>query len=344
MLLVGGTLVVLLGLSAAGGLSGLLETVPPGHLDMMLPADHEVMPFTAVISGLLLISLFWATSNRDLLQRTLGARDLRNAQLGMLLGGFLKIVAVFVLVFPGLLAYKLVPGIDPDRAYPALIQQVLPVGVSGIVLAGFLAAVMSTLDSSIMSLSSVFANDIHPVLRPRDGQERALRVGRLVALTVLVWAICTAALVQHLGLIYLVLQKVLSYLLPAGGVCYIVGRFSRRVNGFGAVITMGAGFVVGMFLLLFTTLPALAPWCPDLILEANFYHVTFFLVLGYTATLLVAGRFRDAPDARDLAFLTATEEEKSAYRAAATRAGLFGSFRFWVRVYVCAFVGVFLLF
>lgn len=344
VLLVGGVLVLFLGLAAVGGLSGLVETVPPQHLEMMLPADHEVMPFTAVLSGLLLISVFWATSNQDLLQRTLGAKDLRNAQLGMLLGGALKIVAVFVLVFPGILAFKLVPGIDPDRAYPALIQEVLPIGFSGIVLAGFIAAVMSTLDSSIMSLSSVFANDIYPAIRRRTSEERALRVGRIAAMTILVWAICTAPLVQHLGLIYLLMQKVLSYLLPAVGVCYIVGRFSRRVNGFGAVVTMGTGFVFGLYILLFTTIPALAPYCPDIILKSNFYHVTFFLVMIYTATLLVASRLRPAPEARELTFLTATEEEKAAHRAAMAKAGVLGSFRFWVSIYVCAFVAVFLLF
>ena len=344
VLLIGGVLVLFLGLAAAGGLSGLVESVPPQHLEMTLPADHEVMPFTAVLSGLLLISIFWATSNQDLLQRTLGAKDLRNAQLGMLLGGALKIVAVFVLVFPGILAFKLVPGIDPDRAYPALIQEVLPIGFSGIVLAGFIAAIMSTLDSSIMSMSSVFANDIYPALRPRVSEERALRVGRIAAMTILVWAICTAALVQHLGLIYLLMQKILSYLLPAVGVCYMVGRFSRRANGFGAVVTMGTGFVFGLYILLFTTIPALAPYCPDVILEANFYHVTFFLVAIYTATLLVASRFRPAPDAGALAFLTATEEEIAAHRAAMAKAGVLGSFRFWVSIYVCAFVAIFLVF
>lgn len=63
------------------------------------------------------------------------------------------------------------------------------------------------------------------------------------------------------------------------------------MNGFGAVLTMGAGFVVGLVFLVFTTLPVFAPYCPDILLESNFYHVTFFLVLAYTGTLLVVSRF-----------------------------------------------------
>lgn len=342
VLLVGGVLVLFLGLNAAGGLNELISATPEQHLEIVLPADHPVMPFTAVFSGLLLMSLFWAASDQDLLQRTLGAKDTRNAQLGMLLGGFLKIVAVFVLVFPGILALKLVPGVNPDQSYPMLIQAVLPVGVSGIVLAGLLAAIMSTLDSSIMSLSSIFTIDIYPKFAGRPDEQRALRIGRIAAVTILVWAIVTAPLLQHLGLIYLLLQKVINYMLPAVGVCYVIGRFSKRVNGFGAVFTMSMGFVIGISFLLMTTVPALREVSPDIIVNANFFHVSFFLILIYTAILLISSRLRPAPAAADLEFMQPTEQELIEQRLQAR--GLFGSFRFWVALYVLALIAVFVLF
>ncbi|MCZ6675612.1 MAG: sodium/solute symporter [Verrucomicrobia bacterium] len=344
VLLIGGFLVLFLGLSAVGGLSGLLETVPAEHLKLLLPHDHEQLPFTGIISGLFIVSLFWAVSNQELLQRTLGAKDTRNAQLGMLLGGFLKIVAIFVLVFPGILAFKLVPGVNPDRAYPALIQEVLPIGISGIVLAGFLAALMSTLDSSIMSLSSIFAIDIYPLFDKNVSEKKALKVGRLFAIFILVWGICTAPMIQHLGLVYLLMHKVTSYLLPAIGVCYVIGRFNNRINSFGAIFTMTLGFVIGTLLLLFSTLPALKPYCPDIILNSNFYHVNFFLVLIYVAILLISSRFRPAPKVEDLTFLQPTVEEKQQQAATLKRVGLFGSFKFWVVIYICGFVGVYVLF
>lgn len=342
VLLAGGVLVLFLGLNAAGGVNELVNTVPEQHLEILLPADHAVMPFTAVFSGLLLMSLFWAASDQDLLQRTLGAKDLRNAQLGMLLGGFLKIVAVFVLVFPGILALKLVPGVNPDQAYPTLIQTVLPIGVSGIVLAGLLAAIMSTLDSSIMSLSSIFTIDIYPRFTRKHDEQRALKVGRIVAVTILIWAIVTAPLLQHLGLIYLLLQKVINYLLPAVGVCYVIGRFNKRVNGFGAVVTMSLGFVIGISFLLMTTVPALKAVSPKIIVDANFFHVSFFLILAYAAILLISSRFRPAPAAEDLQFMQPTEQELIEKRSKSGR--LFGSFRFWVALYILAFVAVFILF
>ncbi len=342
VLLVGGVSVLFLGLTAAGGVGELVNTVPPQHLEILLPADHPVMPYTAVFSGLLLMSLFWAASDQDLLQRTLGARDLRSAQLGMLLGGFLKIVAVFVLVFPGILAFKLVPGVNPDQAYPTLIQTVLPIGISGIVLAGLLAAIMSTLDSSIMSLSSIFTIDIYPRFVKSVDEQKALKVGRIAAVTILVWAIVTAPMLQHLGLIYLLLQKVINYLLPAVGVCYVIGRFNRRVNGFGAVVTMSVGFVIGITFLLMTTVPAIKAISPDVIVEANFFHVSFFLILAYASILLIASRFRPAPAAEELAFMEPSEEELA--REASSDRGFIGSFRFWVVLYVLAFIAVFVIF
>ena len=342
VLLAGGVLVLFLGLNAAGGVSELVSATPEQHLEILLPADHPVMPYTAVFSGLLLMSLFWAASDQDLLQRTLGAKDLRNAQLGMLLGGSLKIAAVFLLVFPGSLALKLVPGVNPDQAYPTLIQTVLPIGVSGIVLAGLLAAIMSTLDSSIMSLSSIFTIDVYPRFAGSYDEKRALQVGRIAAVTILVWAIVTAPLLQHLGLIYLLLQKVINYLLPAVGVCYVIGRFNKRVNGFGAVVTMSLGFVIGIAFLLMTTVPAVKAVSPELIVNANFFHVSFVLILTYAAILLISSRFRPAPAAADLAFMQPSEQEIAEQNS--QDKGLLGSFKFWVALYVLAFVAVFVIF
>ncbi|MDA0348862.1 MAG: sodium/solute symporter [Verrucomicrobia bacterium] len=344
VLLIGGFLVLFLGLNAVGGVSGLLETVPADHFELMLPSDHPQMPFTGVMTGVFFISLFWAVSNQELLQRTLGAKDTRNAQLGMLLGGFLKLIAIFVLVFPGILAFKLIPGINPDRAYPALIQQILPIGISGIVLAGFLAALMSTLDSSIMSLSSIFAIDIYPLFKKEVTEERALKVGRIAAISILVWGIITAPVIQHLGLVYLLMHKVSSYLLPSIGVCYVIGRFSKRVNGFGAIVTLGLGFTIGTVILLISTLPSLKPYCPDIILNNHFYHVNFFLVLSYITILLVSSRFRPAPKTEELAFMKTTQEEKDDQAATLERVGLLGSFKFWSLVYLCGFVGLYWLF
>ncbi|MEE3259295.1 MAG: hypothetical protein VX293_08790, partial [Candidatus Latescibacterota bacterium] len=108
--------------------------------------------------------------------------------------------------------------------------------------------------------------------------------------------------------------------------------------------TMSLGFVIGTSLLLFSTLPALIPYCPDIILHSNFYHVNFFLVLIYAAILLISSHFRSAPKPEDLAFMQPTIAEQQQRAATLERVGVLGSFKFWFVVYICGFVGVYLLF
>lgn len=195
-----------------------------------------------------------------------------------------------------------------------------------------------------MSLSSIFAIDIYPLFDKQVSEKKALKVGRIFAIFILIWGICTAPIIQHLGLVYLLMHKVSSYLLPAIGVCYVVGRFNKRINSFGALFTMSLGFVIGTVFLLFTTLPALKPYCPSLLLNSNFYHVNFFLVLVYVIILIVSSRLRPAPEEADLAFMQTTEAEKVQRAETLERVGIFGSFKFWLGVYLVGFVGVYLLF
>jgi SSS family solute:Na+ symporter len=277
-----------------------------------------------------------------MLQRTLGAKDQRNAQLGMLLGGFLKIVAMFLLIFPGIIALKLVPGIEPDRAYPALVQTVLPVGISGIVLAGFLAALMSSLDSSLMSLSSVLTIEIYPLFDKNVSERKALRVGRIAATTLLVWGIFAAPMIQSMGLIYPLAMRIGVFLMASIGVCYFVGRFSRRVNFLGALITLSTGLLAGIILVPLTTVPYLKPFCPEILLSTNYFHISGVLVLIYTTVLLATSYLAPAPSAEKLAFLYPPTDAVSPKKS--ERISFLRSFRFWIYIYIGLFIAVVWLF
>ena len=140
------------------------------------------------------------------------------------------------------------------------------------------------------------------------------------------------------------MHRVSSFLLPAIGVCYVVGRFSKRANGFGAIITLTVGYVFGVTILSLRTIPALQAYCPDIILKSNLYHINFILVGAYVVVLLVSSRLRPAPKEEDLAFMQPTEEEKQERAATIERVGIFGTFKFWLCVYICGFLGVYLLF
>ncbi|WP_221031324.1 SLC5 family protein [Actomonas aquatica] len=346
VLILGAALVLVLGLNRVGGLDVLMNSIPTEHFSLIQPMDHAQMPFTGVLTGLAFSSIFWASSNQELLQRTLGARDVRNAQLGMLLGAFLKILAIFILVFPGLIALHLVPGINPDRAYPALVQTLLPVGLSGVVMAGFLAALMSSLDSGLISLSSVFTIEIYPLLDRKVSERKALLVGRIAAGVVLVWGVIAAPWIEHLGLIYPLILKTGAYLFSSVGVCYLVGRFSRRVNATGALVTLTVGLLAGVLLVPLTSVPELQALAPAWLLETNFLHVGAGLVLVYAVCLYGFSALRPAPAASQLAFMTPETAGAGAGGpgGATESVGLLRSFRFWFVIYILCFLGVYLLF
>lgn len=343
VLLLGGVLVLSFGLIRAG--AGVFSGgVPNEHLRMIQPFDHPEMPITGVVTGLAFASLFWATTNQDILQRVLGARDLRHAQLGMLLGAFLKIIAIFVLVFPGLIASQVVPGINPDRAFPALVQTLLPVGLSGVVLAGLMAALMSSMDASLISVSTLFTIDVYPLVDRQVNERRALIVGRLVAGIVLAWAILLTPLIPRLGLIYPLIMKAGAYLLASVGVCYVLGRFSRRVNAFGALTTLVVGLVTGVLLVAITSVPVLKRFSPGWLLTTNFFHVSGGLVVLYSLVLMLASRLRPAPSEEELAFLRPPSTASAEMENVAHPPAILRRFGFWAAVYAACVAGVYLLF
>ncbi len=348
LLLLGGVLAVVLGLQAAGGLEAVIAHAPASHLSLIQRDHHAAMPASGVFTGLLISSFFWASSNHEMLQRTLGAKDTRNAQLGMLLAAGLKLLAVFLLVFPGLIALKLFPDVAPDLAYPTLIKTVLPVGLSGLVLAGFLAALMSSLDSALLSLSSIFTLKICPAFRreseatPAADQERsALLIGRVAAGFLLVWGIIAAPFIQHLGLIYLIGMKVNGLMMSSIGVCYVFGRFSKRVNERGAFVTLILGLVFGISLIVQTSLPSLQTLTPEWWNSLHFFHLTAGLAVIFSIILYVTSLTAPAPRAEQLRIVAPFIRTAG---DSATATPWWRGFKFWLAVYLVGVAGVYLIF
>ena len=136
----------------------------------------------------------------------------------------------------------------------------------------------------------------------------------------------------------------LGYLTPSVGVCYLVGRFNKRVNSFGAVVVLALGLVLGIFLLVFTTLPALKPYCPEIIRDANFFHISFCLSILYALILLIVSFAKPAPDNACLEILEPTLAEITQNEEKVEKLGILSSFRFWGVFYGLGLAGIFLLF
>lgn len=339
LLLVGGIIVVVAGLMALPSLDVLTEGAKSTHLDLILPASDPDMPWTAVFSGLMIASIFFATTNHAILQKALGAKDVYNARCGMLVAAGLKVLAVFIIVLPGVIASALYPDINPDSSFQVMVNRLLPVGVSGLVLAAMIAALMSSADSGVNALAGIVSLNLYPLVRPNASEKESVIVGKITAGILLGWSVIAAPYVQNFGLIFPITLKISAFLVTPIGVCYLIGRFSKRVNTQGALAVLIGGYTFGVYLVLGTEIDALNRWVPDIILNSNFYYVSTVLFFAYVALIFIVSWLTPPPDpARVDAFMLSgkivQEENRPWYQ----------SFYTWLAVVIALFFATYLIF
>ena len=153
-LLIGGSVVAVLGLNAVGGLD-LFLSENAEKLHTIMPADHPDIPWTAMLFGIWIPNFFYFGLNQFITQRTLGSKSLSHGQDGIIFAAFIKLIIPFIIVFPGIMAFQLYSDqiTTGDQAYAILVQNLLPEGLRGIMFAALFGAVMSSLDSILLAVS-----------------------------------------------------------------------------------------------------------------------------------------------------------------------------------------------
>ncbi|MBK1879339.1 sodium:solute symporter family transporter [Pelagicoccus mobilis] len=341
IMLVGGFAVFGVGLYKIGGFSGLYEAAGAKQFELLRPSDDEYFPWTAVIPGQMLHSAFFAFCSIQILQRALGAKNINSAQNGLLLGGFLKMLGIFLFTLPGIIGAQLYPEVASDSLYATMIREFLPVGLSGLVLAGMLAALMSSQDSGINAMSAVVALDVWPVFRKNATEKEAVMVGKLFAGSVLVWGILAAPFFKDFPEgIYSMILKIAGYMILPTGVCYLVGRYVRRVNGAGAVVTLGIGLVLNVYYVMASTIPELRFLLPDWMANLHFYELYPFMVIFLTVILVGVSLLTPPPEPEKLVCL----EKPRAEIDTGAPTPWYRRFHFWWMVYLVAFVSLYIVF
>ncbi|MEE4301442.1 MAG: sodium/solute symporter [Pseudomonadales bacterium] len=215
IMFLGGIAIFALGMSETGGFGAFTERLigdNPDHLSAWLPGDHPEFPWFGVLLGLgfVLSPAYWC-GGQTILQRTLGARSEWDAKASMMFAAFAKTFVPLLIVFPGLLALALHAQIEyPDMALPWVVKELLPPGLSGLMFIAIVAALQSSLDSSLNSTALMITRDIRGVLFPQRDTSKDLRVGRLFTLAILVVGMACAPLIGDLGGIFLAVQLLLS--------------------------------------------------------------------------------------------------------------------------------------
>ena len=315
--LVGGAVTVtLVGLHTLGGWDALRASVGSSYFDLWQPFSHPDFPWTGILFGAPILGVWYWCTDQFIVQRVLSAPNVDNARRGTIFGGFLKLLPLFIFVIPGVIAYALSKSGQlelsaPDQALPALVGTLLPVGLRGVVVAGLLAALMSSLSSVFNSCSTLITWDIYKKLHPTATERQLVWVGQLSTIVLVLFGFAWIPFMKNIsGQIYTYLQSVQAYISPPIAAVFLVGIFWRRVNAKGAIASLIAGFFLGTLRLVLELMNgpekngladgSLGAW----IAEVNFLHMAILLFVLCTAVLVLVSLATEPPSDEQLAGLT----------------------------------------
>ena len=317
ILIAGAAALTIIGLHRVGGLEHLRTMVPPSYFHMMKPASDAQFPWTGIFFGAPILGIWYWCTDQVIVQRVLSARDEGHAKAGTIFAGFLKILPVFLLVLPGIIAFALFPDqvVKPDYAYPTLVLNLLPVGLVGLVMAALLAAVMGAMSSVFNSASTLVTLDFYKKIRPEANEQQLVMFGRIATGGMVLLGLLWVPFIHLLSAqLYIYLQSVQAYISPPIASCFIIGILWPRVNGQGAISSLLTGFVLGATRFVFEVLDKTRHYDSGAIrwlVDMNFLHYAIFMFVVCTVVLVGVSLMYPAPDRKKLAGLTfATVGEK----------------------------------
>lgn len=228
-------------------MADLKAVLKPNQLDILQTGDTTLLPWYAILLGYPVLGIYYWCADQTIVQKVLGAKTMADAQNGPLFAGFLKILPVFIMVFPGILAYALFSDqiVDPNDTLMVLIANVLPSGLMGLMTAALLAALMSTISAGLNSVGTLVSLDIVKRIRPSTPDKLVLRAGRITSLVVIILAISWSPWIGRFESIFDAISIILSMLSPPVASVFVMGIMSKRGNDKVALSTMIFGLAAG---------------------------------------------------------------------------------------------------
>lgn len=252
LILLGSTLITILGLREVGGWSELRATVGSEHFNMWRPASDPDFPWTGLLIGGTIVGIWYWCTDQYIVQRTLAAHNIKIGRRGAMFGAFLKLAPIFIFLIPGIIAYGLkLKGIityeKSDQVFPTLVQHLLPAGLKGLVAAGLLAALMSSLASVFNSASTLFTVDIFKRINPDTPEKKLVQTGKIATGIIVVLGMLWIPIMERIGggILYQYLQNVQAYIAPPITAVFVIGILWKRMNAQGAIATLFYGLISG---------------------------------------------------------------------------------------------------
>jgi SSS family solute:Na+ symporter len=249
VLMVGALMISIGAFSRAGGWHTVMQGVAPQALSLIRPIGDPGVPWPGLLLGIPLLGFYYWCTNQSIVQRMLSAKNIDHARWGALFAALLKLPVLFLIVLPGTCALLLFPRLPhPDLVYPNLILRLLPTGLVGLVVAGFVAATMVSIASMLNSASTLITMDVIRQIKPNLSDPQVVRVGRISTVALLLVAVAWAPQLQLFPSLWQYLQAVLAYAVPPVVALFLVGMFWRGANANGAAATMLVGSLGGVAL------------------------------------------------------------------------------------------------
>jgi solute:Na+ symporter, SSS family len=313
ILLAGTIAVTYVGLDQLGGWNEMTNTIAaastePGNpsvqqfFNLWRPLSDTNYPWTGMLFGAPILGVWYWCTDQFIVQKVLSAKDESEARKGALFAGFLKLLPVFIFLLPGIIAYALmkkgllVYSLDnADQAMPAMITTLLPVGLKGLAIAALLAALMSSLSSAFNSVSTLFTIDFYKRYKPDATEKRLVWVGQIATVVLVFVSLAWIPFMKTLmgGGMFHYLQSIQAYISPPIAAVFLLGLFIRRINARGAIVSLWAGFVLGVsrlvteFLAKEGVIQIEEGSMLDAMLSINFLHYALFLFLFCALVLIL---------------------------------------------------------
>src|SRR6266568_2472701 len=371
ILIVGSVLITAYGLARLGGWGELRAALDPDMFNLwkpIIPAGMEGTwapvreagriawyfngnyPWPGMLFCAPIIGLWYWCTDQYIVQRALGAPSEREARRGTIFAGFLKLLPVFIFIIPGMISLALaktgrVPELGAmvdangravsevaQAAFPLMVKHVLPVGIRGMVVAGLLAALMSSLAGAFNACSTLFTMDLYQKFRPGVTQHQLVWTGRVATAVMVLIGLLWIPVIQGGKGLYDYLQGVQGYLAPPIFTVFFFGVFMKRLNAKGALAALVAGFLLGAFRLAVDTPVSLqlgslthgyaAGSFLWIVNNIYFQYYSLFIFVVSAVTMLVVSYVTPAPaEARlvGLTYATVTAEQRQQSRSSWSR-------------------------
>lgn len=313
LLVLAGAATLVVGIIKVGGISEVLaikDAAGDSMWTLMKPASHTY-GWLPMLTGAFILGIRAHCTDHDYVQRVLAGQNLFHAKMGTIFAAFLKVVALFIIAAPGIIAARLFPALDSgDKAYATLLIDVMPIGLAGLCLAGLLAAIMSSVDSGLCAASSLITLDFVGKKMPNASDRFMLGVGRYIIMILLIIAIIWAPFIQRFKGLYAYLVQIWALTSPPVFVCVVFGLFYKRSNARGAIATLIIGSLMSVLGFALLNVPALEgvrtslPWYFQ-----NSLNIGFLIAVVCSIVILLVSHITGSTD-EDLAKAKAIKQSR----------------------------------